>query len=146
MGVTYPVLANPQKSPTKTQFLYRLRARAHTSRWPVRQGTVTLFSMSLATVLESASLARTIPGVTVGRSHVAPGRVLPLRFGQLDEVLPDAGLPRGAVVEIAAPYGLALATSIGLAACASAQSEAKLRGGKDTAGAWCAWIEASATS
>ncbi len=46
------------------------------------------------------------------------------------------------MVEIASPYGLARATSIALAACASAQAEAKLRGGDGTAGAWCAWIEA----
>ena len=60
--------------------------------------------------------------------------------------MPDAGLPIGAVVEIASPRGLARATSIALAACAAAQSEARLRGGDDaTAGAWCAWIEPQAT-
>jgi recombination protein RecA len=74
---------------------------------------------------------------------VERAKVLPVRFGALDEILPDGGLPRGAVVEIAAPYGLGRATSIALAACASAQTEAKLRGGEGTAGAWCAWIEAS---
>jgi recombination protein RecA len=47
------------------------------------------------------------------------------------------------VVELAAPYGLARATSIALAACAAAQEEAKLRGGEGTAGAWCAWLEAA---
>jgi recombination protein RecA len=47
------------------------------------------------------------------------------------------------VVEIASPYGLARASSIALAACSSAQAEAKLRGDATTAGAWCAWIEAS---
>lgn len=83
-----------------------------------------------------------IAGVTVGRPDDGiRSRSLPVRFGNLDEVLPDEGLPRGAVVEIAAPYGLARATSIALAACASAQAEAKLRGGEGTAGAWCGWIE-----
>ncbi|APR87373.1 RecA protein [Minicystis rosea] len=88
-----------------------------------------------------------MPGVTVGRDGGVEGerpRSLPVRFGTLDEVLPDGGLPRGAVVEIASPYGLARATSIALAACASAQAEAKLRGGEGTAGAWCAWLEPAA--
>ncbi|MFT3769533.1 MAG: recombinase A [Minicystis sp.] len=96
---------------------------------------------------DSAPFLRRMPGVTLGRSEGLGNdgpRSLPLRFGTLDEVLPDGGLPRGAVVEIAAPYGLARATSIALAACASAQAEAKLRGGEGTAGAWCAWIEPAA--
>src|SRR5579863_8485957 len=88
---------------------------------------------------ESAAFLRRIPGVTVGRQGAEDGpRPLPVRFGDLDEALPDGGLPRGAVVEVASPYGLAKATSIALAACASAQAEAKLRGGEGTAGAWCA--------
>jgi recombination protein RecA len=71
-------------------------------------------------------------------------RSLAVRFGGLDEALPDGGLPRGAVVELAAPYGLARATSIALSACAAAQDEAKLRGGEGTVGAWCAWLEPAA--
>ncbi len=70
---------------------------------------------------------------------------LPLRLPALDAALPEGGLPRGAVVELAAPRGLARATSIALAACASAQAEARARGAKDTAGAWCAFIDPSAT-
>lgn len=96
---------------------------------------------------DSASFLRKIAGVTVGRpdQDVEGGtRVLPLRFGGIDALLPDGGLPRGAVVELAAPYGLARATSMALAACASAQAEAKLRGGEGTAGAWCAWIDPTA--
>ena len=96
---------------------------------------------------DSASFLRKIAGVTVGRpdQDVEGGtRVLPLRFGGIDELLPDGGLPRGAVVELAAPYGLGCATSMALAACASAQAEAKLRGGEGTAGAWCAWIDPTA--
>jgi recombination protein RecA len=72
-------------------------------------------------------------------------KALPIGWGKLDEALPDAGLPRGAVVELAAPYGLARASSIALAACASAQAEAQLRGGVETAGAWCAWLDPSLT-
>lgn len=96
---------------------------------------------------DSASFLRKIAGVTVGRADqdVEGGeRVWPLRFGGIDALLPDGGLPRGAVVELAAPYGLGRATSIALAACASAQAEAKLRGGEGTAGAWCAWIDPTA--
>jgi recombination protein RecA len=89
---------------------------------------------------------RRLPGITIGEGlGMDHGRSMPVRFGNLDSVLPDGGLPRGAVVELASPYGLARATSIALAACASAQAEAKLRGGEGTAGAWCAWIEAAAT-
>jgi len=96
---------------------------------------------------ESAPFLRKIPGVTLGRpaADLNEGRTrsLPVRLGNLDDTLPDGGLPRGAVVELAAPYGLAKATSIALAACAAAQEEAKLRGGEGTVGAWCAWIEPS---
>lgn len=92
----------------------------------------------------SAPGLRKIAGVTVGQPENGAGpKALPLHLNELDELLPDGGLPRGAVVEIAAPYGLARATSIALAACASAQAEARLRGGEGTAGAWCAWIEAA---
>jgi recombination protein RecA len=84
--------------------------------------------------------------------------ILPLKFDEVrgrgfefadrfNEILPDGGLPRGAVVEVASPYGLARASSIALAACAAAQADARLRGGERSAGAWCAWIEpAAATS
>jgi recombination protein RecA len=95
---------------------------------------------------ESAPFLRKIPGVTVGRPalDLDEGRPRPLQvdFGGVDEALPDGGLPRGAVVELSSPYGLARATSIALAACASAQEEARLRGGgASTVGAWCAWLE-----
>ena len=101
-------------------------------------------SSALLQPRESGPVLRKIPGVTVGRP--APdlrggGGPCRSRSAGCDEVLPDGGLPRGAVVELASPYGLATATSIALAACASAQAEAKLRGGEGTAGAWCAWIE-----
>lgn len=60
----------------------------------------------------------------------------------LDEVLPDGGLPRGAVVELASPRALRRATSLCLAACAAAQAEARLRSGDPaTVGAWCAFID-----
>lgn len=71
----------------------------------------------------------------------ARGKALPLGVASLDQALPEGGLPRGAVVELCAPRGLARGTMIALAACASAQSEARLRGGRSTAGAWCAWLD-----
>lgn len=59
-----------------------------------------------------------------------------------DRVLPDGGLPRGAVVEIASAHGLARATSLALSACSAAQHEARLRSGDaHTVGAWCAFID-----
>jgi hypothetical protein len=60
----------------------------------------------------------------------------------LDQVLPDGGLPRGAVVEVSAYRGLGRITSLGLAACASAQAEARSRGGDErTLGAMCAFVD-----
>jgi len=70
---------------------------------------------------------------------------LPLGLLPIDELLPDAGLPRGAVVEICAPAGLGHATQLGLAACASAQREARARGDEHGTGAWCGWLDPSRT-
>jgi recombination protein RecA len=62
--------------------------------------------------------------------------------GRLAELLPDGGLPRGAVVELASPRGLGRATSFALAACAAAQREARTRSGDArTVGAWCAFVD-----
>jgi recombination protein RecA len=49
------------------------------------------------------------------------------------------------VIEIASPRGLARATSLALAACASAQEEARRTGVERTEGAWCAWIDPTET-
>ena len=96
---------------------------------------------NLATPIFSRKLLSTPEAAPAETTRVA----LPVGWGKLDEALPDAGLPRGAVVEIASPYGLARASSIALSACASAQAEATQRGGAETAGAWCAWIDPSLT-
>ncbi len=69
-------------------------------------------------------------------------RVIPLGLPEIDAALPDGGLPRGAVVEIASVQGLGQATALLLRLCASAQKEACLRGGEP---AWCAWLDPSAT-
>lgn len=68
--------------------------------------------------------------------------LLPSGHASLEELLPDGGIPRGAVVEIASPHGLARATSFALATCAAAQAEATLRGGGPRSlGAFCAFID-----
>lgn len=88
---------------------------------------------------------------TLASPHAIPtfgesrAKALPIGIRCIDEALPEAGLPRGAVVEIAAPRGLARATTLALGACASAQSAARLRAGASATGAWCAWIEPVAT-
>lgn len=70
----------------------------------------------------------------------------PLSLGAgLARALPDGGLPRGAVVELASPGGLARTTSVALLACAAAQAEARGLGLEGTSGAWCAWIDPSST-
>jgi recombination protein RecA len=55
-----------------------------------------------------------------------------------DAVLPDGGLPRGQVTEVAV-QSPAQATSLALWACRAAQREAKTRGSE----AWCAFIDPS---
>jgi len=60
----------------------------------------------------------------------------------LDRVLPDHGLPRGAVIELSVHGGSALGTSLGLAACRAAQQAAIARGGSLP---WCAFLDPSCT-
>lgn len=110
-----------------------------------------MFSMSLAALelrqpsgpFDRASILRKTQGTPLeyGGLKNRGRKTRSVHFGGLDDVLPGGGLPRGAVVEIAAPYGLARATSIALSVCVSTQAEAKLLGGEGAAGAWCAWIE-----
>jgi len=68
--------------------------------------------------------------------------VLPFGLSELDQVLPDGGLPRGTVVELVVAGGSALATSVALLACRSAQREAVARGGEAP---FCAFVDPSAT-
>lgn len=75
-----------------------------------------------------------------GEPSTAP--VLPLGLPELDEALPDGGLPRGAVVEVVVLGGAALATSTALLACKSAQREAVARGGEAP---FCAFVDPSGT-
>lgn len=79
--------------------------------------------------------------------HGEPGAAespsaLPLGLAELDAVLPDGGLPRGGVTELAVSGGVALATSVALAACRAAQAEAVVRGAESP---WCAFVDPSGT-
>ena len=64
---------------------------------------------------------------------------LPLGVGPLDELLPDGGLYRGGVTEIAVA-GTALGTSLALSACRAAETEARRAGGEV---AWNAFVDPS---
>ncbi len=69
-----------------------------------------------------------------------PTPCLSLGIPPLDEALPDAGLPSGAVVELCAPMGLGRISQLALFACAAAQRESRqLRLASD----WTAWIDPS---
>ena len=59
---------------------------------------------------------------------------------QLDALLPDGGIPRGAVVEFALKGAAAWGTSLALAACRSAQQQALQLGSQE---AWCAFVDPS---
>jgi recombination protein RecA len=82
-----------------------------------------------------------VSGADAAGDDTASFGFLSLGLPSIDAVLPDGGLPRGTVVELSAPHGLARSTTLALAACASAQAEARIRGAADTEGAWCAWID-----
>lgn len=113
-----------------------------------------VFSMSLAA-------AATLPELNVDARRrelfqsalVRPGlstspvrsKALPLGLRSVDDALPEGGLPRGVVVELSAPQGLARSTTLALALCASAQADARHRSDDDTQGAWCAWLDPTAT-
>jgi hypothetical protein len=68
--------------------------------------------------------------------------VLPVGIADLDALLPGGGLPRGSVVELSVTGGMALATSVALAACSSSKNEALARGGEAP---WCAFLDPSMT-
>src|SRR3954454_17142053 len=60
----------------------------------------------------------------------------------LNRVLPDHGLPRGAVIELSVHGGSALGTSLGLAACKAAHQAAIAQGGSVP---WCAFLDTTGT-
>ena len=65
-----------------------------------------------------------------------PPRALPLDWPGLEAALPDGGLPRGGVVELAAPRALGGATSVAMAA---------VKAGQAGASSWCAWVDPEAS-
>jgi hypothetical protein len=84
-------------------------------------------------------------GVSIGQAPVgseATNAGLSLGFEALNRVLPDHGLPRGAVIELGVHGGSALGTSLGLAACRAAQQAGVERGGRMP---WCAFLDPSGT-
>ncbi len=72
--------------------------------------------------------------------HQDAGSTLSLGNESLDSTLPDGGLPRGVVTELAIKGGAAWGTSLALASCRSAQQQALLQGGEE---AWCAFVDPS---
>ena len=85
-------------------------------------------------------------GVHIGPAPGAGGSDANAAFSlgveALNRVLPDHGLPRGAVIELSVHGGSALGTSLGLAACKAAQQAAVAQGGSVP---WCAFLDASST-
>jgi recombination protein RecA len=96
--------------------------------------------------LPAASLRQ--HGVSIGSASGLPVEVnsanagLSLGVEALNRVLPDHGLPRGAVIELSIHGGSALGTSLGLAACRAAQQAARECGGSVP---WCAFLDPSGT-
>lgn len=76
--------------------------------------------------LERLQLRHQSPGTGAAARGVALSTTLPA----LDALLPDGGLPRGAVTELSVTHGLGLATSVALRVLASAQAVARQRGGE----------------
>jgi recombination protein RecA len=95
-----------------------------------------------AHLLERLSPAFSQAGVRFARPAEGPCQGLSFGIAELDALLPDGGLLRGSVVELCAAGEGALGTSLGLAACAAAQAEARARGGHTP---WCAFIDPSST-
>jgi recombination protein RecA len=95
-----------------------------------------------AHLLERLSPAFSQAGVRFARPDEGPVQGLSFGIPELDALLPDGGLLRGSVVELCAAGEGALGTSLGLAACAQAQANAKAHGGRTP---WCAFIDPSGT-
>jgi hypothetical protein len=76
------------------------------------------------------------PGAFAGALGVFGPPPLALGWPELDEALPDGGLPRG-VVELTAPHALGGSTSVALAAVRAAHA----KGARE----WCAWIDPEGT-
>jgi len=95
-----------------------------------------------AAVLERLHSVLTTAGVHVPSAHEPKVEGLPLGIEGLDAVLPDKGLLRGGVVELAVAEPGALGTSIALRACLAMQQEARARGASTP---WSAFVDPSGT-
>ena len=94
--------------------------------------------------LPTASLQEHGVRIGLAAGQPVPAEQAPFSLGveALNRVLPDHGLPRGAVIELSIHGGSALGTSLGLAACRAAQQAAVERGGSVP---WCAFLDPSGT-
>jgi hypothetical protein len=74
-------------------------------------------------------------------------RVLPLQLPEFASLLPDGGLPRGAITELCVTGAAAGATRLALQACGAAQHQSLHKAAHLSAGgsAWCAWVDPSGT-
>ena len=97
--------------------------------------------MALPATLAQISPALAKAGVRLGSANRPESAGLPLGIESLDAVLPDQGILRGGVVELAVSGPSALATSLALHAVRAVQLAEK-----DTpSGAWCAFVDPSST-
>ncbi|MCU0657578.1 MAG: hypothetical protein MUF64_20645 [Polyangiaceae bacterium] len=76
-----------------------------------------------------------LPGAKYLQATAPPPRLpppLPTGLPELDALLPGGGLAWGSVVELMAPRGLGLSTSLALALCAAVQRQGR---------GWCAFVD-----
>ncbi|HVR20587.1 MAG TPA: recombinase A [Polyangiaceae bacterium] len=97
--------------------------------------------MALPANLAQISPALAKAGVRLGSASRPDDLVLPLGIESLDAVLPDQGILRGGVVELAVSGPSGLATSLALHAVRAIQLEEK----DAVSGAWCAFVDPSST-
>jgi recombination protein RecA len=97
--------------------------------------------MALPVALAQFSPALAKAGVRLGSVQRPEDLGLPLGIDALDAVLPDHGLLRGGVVELAVSGPSGLATSIALSAVRAVQ----LAQNDAPSGAWCAFVDPSCT-
>src|SRR5262245_20840248 len=92
-----------------------------------------LILCSVSMALPAHILDRLPPALLRGSTVVAErgqrSRGLPLGNDALDAALPDSGLLRGGIVELAVAGTASVATSVALLACRAAQRENHERGG-----------------
>ena len=82
------------------------------------------------------------PGVHRGELPSISQRVLSTGSAAVDSALPDSGLPKGAVTELAVYGGAALGTSLSLGVCRTAMEAAIAQGGEVP---WCAFVDPGKT-